>query len=84
MGVAMRDEYYAAAQGAVGGEGHSIDIQAWQAWQNEIVTLLQQDFGAEALRHIGLDDIDWPSWQCFYIQGKTARAAIDRALERDL
>jgi hypothetical protein len=53
-------------------------------WQSEIVTLLQEDFGGEELRHICLDDVDWPSWQGFYLQGKSPRAAIERALERDL
>jgi len=48
------------------------------------VTLLQEDFGGEALRHICLEDVDWPSWHGFYLQGKSPRAAIERALERDL
>jgi hypothetical protein len=39
---------------------------------------------AEALRHISIDDVDWAAWRCFYDQGKTPRASIDRALERDL
>jgi hypothetical protein len=34
--------------------------------------------------HIGLEDIDWPSWRVFFQQGKSPRAAIERALERDL
>jgi len=62
-------------------EAHS---QTWEEWQSEIVILLQKDFGGEALRHISLEDIDWPSWRDFYRQGKSARAAIERALERDL
>ena len=56
---------------------------SWEEWQGEIVKLLQQDFGGEALRHISLDDIDWPSWHVFYLQGKSPRGAIERALERD-
>ncbi len=58
-------------------------MQSWAQWQREVLTLLRQDF-QEALRHISLDDVDWPSWQNFYLQGRTPRAAIDRALERDL
>jgi len=60
------------------------DTRTWEQWQSEIVTLLQKDFGGEVLRHIGLDDIDWPSWEGFYLQGKSPRAAIEQALERDL
>ncbi len=58
-------------------------MQSWTQWQREVLTLLRQDF-QEVLRHISLDDIDWPSWRNFYLQGRTPRAAIDRALERDL
>jgi len=56
----------------------------WEIWQTEIVALLQKDFGGESLRHIGLEDIDWPSWRVFFQQGKSPRAAIERALERDI
>jgi hypothetical protein len=50
-------------------------------WQ--IVALLEIDF-EETLQQISIDDIDWPSWHEYYVQGKSPRAAIDRALERDL
>jgi hypothetical protein len=60
-----------------------LGMQTWEQWQSEIVTLLQKDF-EEALQHISLDDIDWPSWHGLYLQGKSPRAAIERALERDL
>jgi hypothetical protein len=60
------------------------DTERWEKWQSDIVTLLQSDFGGEVLRDICLDDIDWPSWRDFYVQGKSPRAAIERALERDL
>lgn len=59
-------------------------LPSWEQWQSEIVTLLQKDFGGGVLRNIGIDDVDWPSWHGFYLQGKTARAAIERALECDL
>ncbi len=58
-------------------------MQTWEQWQRDIVTLLQKDF-EEALQHISLNDIDWPSWHSFFVQGKSPRAAIERALERDL
>jgi hypothetical protein len=64
-------------------EGRS-GMLTWEQWQSEIVALLQKDFGGEAFQHICLDDIDWPSWHGFYLQGKSPRAAIERALERDV
>jgi hypothetical protein len=59
-------------------------MQTWEEWQSEIVMLLQKDFRGEALRRSCLEDIDWPSWHGFYLQAKSPRAAIARALERDL
>jgi hypothetical protein len=44
--------------------------------------LLQGDFG-DALLVKSVDDVDWPSWQGLYLQGRTPRSAIDRAFERD-
>ena len=57
------------------------DLHTWEQWQSAIVTLLQRDFRGEALRHVSLEDIDWPSWRGFYLQGKSPRAAIERALD---
>jgi hypothetical protein len=57
--------------------------QSWQQWQHDVVRLLRTDFH-EVLQEIGIDDIDWPSWRIFFIEGRTPRAAVDRALERDL
>ena len=57
-------------------------MQPWAQWQSEVVALLKRDF-VEALV-VSLDDIDWPSWRPFYEQGRSPRAAIERALERDL
>ena len=60
-----------------------MDTPPWEQWQREIVTLLRADF-QETLVSISLEDIDWPSWREYYLQGKSPRAAIARALERDL
>jgi hypothetical protein len=58
-------------------------MQLWTEWQQEIVALLKDDFD-QTLRHISIDDVDWPSWRPFYEQGRSARSAIERALERDI
>ncbi len=55
---------------------------SWTQWQASVVELLRADF-SEALHHIGFDEVDWDSWRAFYHEGRTPRAAIDRALERD-
>ena len=61
----------------------SSQIPAWEQWQQDIVALLKSDFGG-TLQVISIDDVDWPSWQGLYAQGRSARSAIERALERDL
>lgn len=54
----------------------------WVQWQHAVLALLRADF-AEVLQFIGMDEVDWDSWRIFYIEGRTPRSAIDRALERD-
>jgi hypothetical protein len=58
-------------------------MQTFMQWQYEVVAILRGDF-EELLRDISLDDVDWASWHAFYVEGRSARAAVDRALERDL
>ncbi len=58
-------------------------MQTWAQWQAEVVTALGAEL-EELLHHVSLDDIDWPAWRNFYLEGRTPRAAVDRALERDL
>jgi hypothetical protein len=57
--------------------------QTWVEWQRDVVAILRRDF-REALDHISLEDVDWPAWVRFYLEGRSASAAVDRALERDL
>jgi hypothetical protein len=57
-------------------------MQSWMQWQLAVLGLLRVDF-KEVLQHIGFDEIDWDSWRSFYNEGRTPRAAVDRALERD-
>ena len=55
----------------------------WSTWQQEIVALLDQELG-EVLGPVRLSDVDWPAWRPLYDQGRSAKAALDRAFERDL
>jgi DNA-binding transcriptional LysR family regulator len=48
-----------------------------------VVALLRSDFGGEQ-QQITVKDVDWQSWRDFYTQGRSPRAAIERALERDI
>lgn len=57
-------------------------LLTWSQWQNAVLSLLRSDF-AEALQFIGMDEVDWDSWRIFYVEGRTPKSAVDRALERD-
>ena len=61
----------------------STQLPEWEQWQHDIVALLKSDFG-DSLQVISIDDVDWPSWQGLYAQGRSPRSAIERAMERDL
>ena len=56
---------------------------SFERWQDEVLSILRNEFCAE-LELITTDEVDWRSWRVFYEQGKSARAAVNRALERDL
>jgi hypothetical protein len=55
----------------------------WERWQDELVTLLRSDF-CDALQDTTRDDVDWSAWEVFFLQGRSPRSAIERALERDI
>jgi hypothetical protein len=56
---------------------------AYGQWQREVVAVLQGDL-KDLLHEISFDDVDWPSWYRFFMEGRSPRAAVMRALERDL
>lgn len=57
--------------------------QTWLEWQRDVVAILRRDF-SEALHQVSIEEIDWPAWRRFYLEGRSPPAAVDRALERDL
>jgi hypothetical protein len=56
---------------------------SWCAWQQEILAVLMQEWH-EVLGDVRLSDIDWSAWRPFYEEGRSPRAAVARAFERDL
>jgi hypothetical protein len=58
-------------------------MKTWVQWQIEVVAALGTEL-KEILQHISLDDVDWPAWRNFYLEGRSPHAAVNRALERDL
>jgi hypothetical protein len=64
-------------------DGATPPSERWTTWQREVVEILRRDLEVMLL-DVTLEDVDWPAWHRFYLQGKSPRAAVDRALERDL
>jgi hypothetical protein len=59
--------------------GNEIELAvgSWTHWQETVWELLQEDFPTS------FHQVDWEAGRSFYEQGKSSKAAIDRALERD-
>jgi hypothetical protein len=56
---------------------------SFEHWQEQVLSILRNEFCKE-LESITTDEVDWRSWRVFYEQGRSARAAVNRALERDI
>jgi len=59
-----------------------VNLPSWVQWQRAVLALLRADVSG-VLRSIQIDDVDWDAWHSFYLEGRSPRAAIDRALARD-
>jgi hypothetical protein len=58
-------------------------LQSWTQWQLDVLAVLRADF-RDVLIRVELEDVDWATWRELYVQGRSPRAAVNRALERDL
>jgi hypothetical protein len=58
-------------------------VSNWCAWQAEILVVLAEELG-EVLGDVHFADVDWSAWQPLFEEGRSARAAVARAFERDL
>ncbi|HTV80079.1 MAG TPA: hypothetical protein VMF03_17645 [Steroidobacteraceae bacterium] len=58
------------------------NLPSWIQWQRAVLALLRADVSG-VLRSIQIDEVDWDAWHSFYVEGRSPRAAIDRALARD-
>jgi hypothetical protein len=63
--------------------GSERNALSWPDWQRSVVRALRVEL-RDLVHHLALKDVDWPSWQIFYEQGRSPRSAVSRALERDL
>jgi hypothetical protein len=59
-----------------------VNPSQWVQWQRAVVALLRADV-IGVLHSIELDDVNWDAWRDLYVEGRSPRAAIERALARD-
>jgi hypothetical protein len=59
-----------------------MSLQNWAQWQSAVLSLLRDDVSG-ALRSLKIDDVDWDAWRTYFMEGRSPRSAIDRALARD-
>jgi hypothetical protein len=57
-------------------------IQSWQQWRAGVVAEIRHDFRG-VLEDVEEADIDWEAWRPLYEEGRSPRAAVDRAFLRD-
>lgn len=55
----------------------------WHRWQRTVLRRLRAEL-REVVVSMRLEDVDWCSWSVLYLQGRSARSAVQWALERDI
>jgi hypothetical protein len=58
-------------------------VQSWLQWRAGVVAEIRYDF-REVLQDVNDADVDWDAWRPLYEEGRSPRAAVDRAFLRDV
>lgn len=58
-------------------------LQSWVQWRAGVVATIRYDF-REVLEDVQDADIDWDAWRPLYEEGRSPRAAVDRAFLRNV
>jgi hypothetical protein len=58
-------------------------MDAWHDWQAGVVDVLR-GLLAEVMPDVRREDVDWEAWRPFFEEGRSPRAAVDRAFLLDL
>jgi hypothetical protein len=59
-------------------------MQTWVQWQSEVVAALREELQEiQEITHVALDDVDWVAWYGLYLEGRSPKTAVRRALELD-
>jgi hypothetical protein len=58
-------------------------VQSWLQWRAGVIAEIRYDF-REVLQDVNDADVDWDAWRPLYEEGRSPRAAVDRAFLRDV
>lgn len=58
-------------------------LESWQQWRAGVVAEIRCDL-RDVLDDVKDADIDWEAWRPLYEEGRSPRAAVDRAFLRDI
>ena len=58
-------------------------IESWPEWQLRVVAVIRETL-AGVLDQVDFSDVDWDAWRPFYDEGRSPRAAVERAFLREL
>ena len=58
-------------------------LQSWQQWRAGVVDEIRCNF-RDVLDDVKEADVDWDAWRPFYDEGRSPRAAVDRAYVRNI
>lgn len=56
---------------------------SWIDWRHAVVAVIRSDF-RDVLDSVHESDIDWEAWRPLFEEGRSPKAAVDRAFVRDL
>jgi hypothetical protein len=59
-----------------------LPADSWADWRSQVVAVIRKDFH-DLLDDIDDEDIDWEAWRPLYEEGRSPKAAVDRAFVRD-
>jgi hypothetical protein len=59
-----------------------LPADSWADWRSQVVAVIRKDFH-DLLDDIDDEDIDWDAWRPLYEEGRSPKAAVDRAFVRD-
>jgi hypothetical protein len=59
------------------------EANSWARWQHGVMSVIRAEF-EDLFGYVDRDDVDWNAWRPLYDEGRSPKAAVERAFTRDL